>query len=1022
MINKIDLTACTGIKKDPEVMANQILLFTPTRTWYLRCPDETAYNEWFLSLQVITSFHQNYEARSFSYLVERVVGCGLYLLNTVEIDTKVFKTSLMKFLTSVDATIMDAVQIQRDSESCLDALEPIAAAFAAYSASFDYFKTHLQILVDTLLKENCKVFSSDGVGNSNSAPSSLNKNRISSPNIRRSDIIQLSRSEIIRKCNNNENPHRASGEFHEDIFLIGQIIADRKETEEEETPQETILRLSKKIRRLFLKQIDAFQTSDKQEFAKCQKESTEASTKLWEVTNGLSNTLRTKDVIQKLIKAKSQFVSAWKDSIVLLRDRIENDDREETVALFKKKLPDIGKALNDSSQALSSLVSEVSHIIFVERELQKAVSLFNNPFPNITKNTIKTKLIDLVKVLVYECHQFCDTSFPPSRTEKLLMSLNKLYDLLKKIIDDCQNDAINLDGTPKQLFLDVTIQIHEFTGQLLSIIDTSIVQGKQAIPRLQISATIKRLFNVLEPLATYTPTEEIKKAKSSLIEKSSNSPWRKSTPLNTLRTTIESGVQRHSGIIKTDNENLEKKEVSMWEEEEEGNILYLSSNEAKVLEEEEKQNRSLNESGYLAVDHTKVIKAATLNKLIMKLTNESSVDVHFLKSFLATYRSFTTPEEFWKKIMERYNVPDPMTLGIKISEEDYQKNVVLPIRLRVSNVLVKWITSCWIDISDDLMKSVESFVNITLVRDNYIGLHEKLKTAIEKSNADKKLAESYLNSRYARQRSGRDRMNVMRQLAYSANQNETNPTTLIDYLSETQVMAEHLTMIEWKLYSSIRYVELLNQAWNKRELKHLSPNVLKLISRFNELAAWVASNILWQERLGQRAKVYSRFIYVAKHLFDINNFNGAMAVLSGLNNSAVYRLKFTEAELPKKDRQILSLLMDKLSNKHSYKEYRSILKNANPPTIPYLGVYLTDLTFIEDGNKNKINGLVNFHKRRLVYKVLAEIEQYQLKGYNFNIDPNLMMMLSQLNFAQDSELYAMSLLREPRNSERCDIR
>lgn len=41
--------------------------------------------------------------------------------------------------------------------------------------------------------------------------------------------------------------------------------------------------------------------------------------------------------------------------------------------------------------------------------------------------------------------------------------------------------------------------------------------------------------------------------------------------------------------------------------------------------------------------------------------------------------------------------------------------------------------------------------------------------------------------------------------------------------------------------------------------------------------------------------------------------------------------------------------------------------SCNPPAVPYLGMYLTDLAFIEEGTPNFTEeGLVNFSKMRMV--------------------------------------------------------
>ena len=44
-----------------------------------------------------------------------------------------------------------------------------------------------------------------------------------------------------------------------------------------------------------------------------------------------------------------------------------------------------------------------------------------------------------------------------------------------------------------------------------------------------------------------------------------------------------------------------------------------------------------------------------------------------------------------------------------------------------------------------------------------------------------------------------------------------------------------------------------------------------------------------------------------------------------------------------------------------------VLYRCDPPCIPYLGIYLSDLTFIEEGTPNFTdNGLLNFAKMRMV--------------------------------------------------------
>jgi len=85
-----------------------------------------------------------------------------------------------------------------------------------------------------------------------------------------------------------------------------------------------------------------------------------------------------------------------------------------------------------------------------------------------------------------------------------------------------------------------------------------------------------------------------------------------------------------------------------------------------------------------------------------------------------------------------------------------------------------------------------------------------------------------------------------------------------------------------------------------------------------------------------------------------------MALIAGLNNSAVHRLKHTSENVHKKTTQTLEALVAAMHSQKSYAAYRELLHTCNPPLVPYLGVYLTDLTFIDDGNQDKTAGLINF--------------------------------------------------------------
>lgn len=90
-------------------------------------------------------------------------------------------------------------------------------------------------------------------------------------------------------------------------------------------------------------------------------------------------------------------------------------------------------------------------------------------------------------------------------------------------------------------------------------------------------------------------------------------------------------------------------------------------------------------------------------------------------------------------------------------------------------------------------------------------------------------------------------------------------------------------------------------------------------------------------------------------------------------------------------------------------------------TLTILGVYLTDLTFIEDGIPSiiKKNNFINFSKRAKTAEVIREVQQYQNVPYSLQPVVELQnFILENMQRAGDvHEMYEKSLSVEPRERE-----
>jgi son of sevenless-like protein len=134
-----------------------------------------------------------------------------------------------------------------------------------------------------------------------------------------------------------------------------------------------------------------------------------------------------------------------------------------------------------------------------------------------------------------------------------------------------------------------------------------------------------------------------------------------------------------------------------------------------------------------------------------------------------------------------------------------------------------------------------------------------------------------------------------------------------------------------------------------------------------------------------------------------------MVIYTALNSVAVSRLKQTWEKVPKRCIKILEDIDELFSMRFNYKNYRDALAKATPPVVPYIGLYTKFLFAIEETNPSKLqNGLINFEKLRMIYNVMKELQKFQGKPYDFNIDSDVLWQFIDIKPLTESELYQLS--------------
>ncbi|CAB3994677.1 rap guanine nucleotide exchange factor 4 isoform X4 [Paramuricea clavata] len=189
-------------------------------------------------------------------------------------------------------------------------------------------------------------------------------------------------------------------------------------------------------------------------------------------------------------------------------------------------------------------------------------------------------------------------------------------------------------------------------------------------------------------------------------------------------------------------------------------------------------------------------------------------------------------------------------------------------------------------------------------------------------------------------------------------------------------LAYHLTIYENQLFRSVSVYEFLYHVFGVRNFPgKVTTNLDLFLNRLDEIQFWVATELALASHISKRVQLMKKFIKIAAHCKDFKNWNTFFAIILGLNNSAVSRMNHTWERLPTKFRKMFDDFSGILNPSRNHRVYRLSMGSLDPPIIPFLPLFIKDMTFAHEGSETLTNDqLVNFTKMRLVASTLRLIQ------------------------------------------------
>ena len=396
------------------------------------------------------------------------------------------------------------------------------------------------------------------------------------------------------------------------------------------------------------------------------------------------------------------------------------------------------------------------------------------------------------------------------------------------------------------------------------------------------------------------------------------------------------------------------------------------------------------------------VKGATIEALVIQLTRHDYFDHKFTSIFIFTYRSFTTAETFIGLLMDRFKIQPPDDMDEDLLKQWHEEKRK-PIQLRVVNVIKLWL-ECQLPLPDEVpvLDMIEEFFTTNVANSEWKGVADAVLRLVSRAREGKTIP-------------------------FKTTTGTNTPTPILPISRGDRLLldlspvelARQLTIREHELLRKITARECMGKAWTKSSAAIYAKNVVNVIGLQNKLTSWVSNSILEEEHAPLRCLTLSFFIELGNQCLILNNFSTMWGIVSALNTTCIFRLRKTWALLSAQQRKKFEDMNKITDASRNYHWYRQKLADVLPPCVPFFGIYAKDLTFIEDGNADKLPAaphLINFGKRQMMGEVFMDIRRHQAVPYNLcKVDALQDFLTDQMSQSKSDEYrFERSMELEPR--------
>ena len=392
-----------------------------------------------------------------------------------------------------------------------------------------------------------------------------------------------------------------------------------------------------------------------------------------------------------------------------------------------------------------------------------------------------------------------------------------------------------------------------------------------------------------------------------------------------------------------------------------------------------------------------VTVSITKRKLIENVTYEGHQDQILSNILLSTYKWYFTEVEMFSMLLERFKLPLPFCLSPS-EKRAFIENRLSKVQVRVLNFLRQWIDRYSFMI-DHHSEEREILLEFVLLMTSHPDLSNEAKTLLIEIFPSLQNDEVDL-SPFETQRKEGLKVTSLSDIFVE----------LPSILDHAHFIAKQLCILDTENIHRVTVNEIYKKAWTTSEKKLKAPNLTLIAENSTKLSRFASFLVLMNKKNSLQVMTFEYLLSLCDKLIRLGNYNSAYAIYLGLTSPAIHRLQnLIEQNLGKEYKEIFSHLKRFFSTNNNSELFRKRQTEALSQSIPYLGMYLGDICFLEelpnflDQEKTKIN-MKKFHT--LSNKLSHILAQRQPHG--FHKVEKICTFLKGLPFISEEKIYDLS--------------